>query len=749
VPGAHPEDPLAFDSLAGQLSQQASQAVQAAAARAALPLQVAGAHSFPGCVHLLLEVLHHAQQDQGEAQQAGDWEAQQLQAFQQSLGTELQLLLHQDILLSVQAPAAADDEEQQQGPGVVPLPACVPCSGGAAVAGQQGSTPVSLVLEQGGQLQAALAGRRSVRALATAASAAPSGPGSSSLVLLDCSCPVAVDEGGAAALLDISLPACSDPAVIQLHLLPSAANAACSGAGEPSSDPHPLASLPLLAFPQPAAAEVQGLFGRMVAAIREEEPALEEGAAAQRAYWQHFAPFVQSWRLVVLVVNGAGGIAGAEPAGDGAGAAAGAPAVTLAGSGGAAPAAAMLEVVEACGLASFLEAQGMPACLQLLAALLQGSALLEAMLAAMLAGTGQQGRAQQAVDEQDECCGEDGSGPAAPGPAADERSWCSCSSSDDNSTAATADLLRGLLSDSCSTPGTPSTASCFGSPGSTTTRSPCQAASGGGGGACSASSSCCSKPSCSKASTVGLVGPSPSRRNTAVQRCRPLPLHAAGRRAALTWRALLLGFPDAATEASYLAFANARRALLVDPYSALLHTATVLIVNGRMLASGLARPPLSPGVAASFLEGAALLAAWLLLLCRGRWYTRHREAVMLALPGGGRVASALVHGVLSLASGRDHGACIPNCALILPVACALHYPATLQVRALPGALLTAVDALGAGCYAAFKSGSGLVGALVGLLAGAAGLGVTLLAESRCRAAFLAAGWRGRLGPRIQ
>jgi hypothetical protein len=107
-------------------------------------------------------------------------------------------------------------------------------------------------------------------------------------------------------LLSATLPAVTAPAVLTLHLLPDAdaAAAAADGAAQPGPV-HPLASLPLLVLPEAAAEEVLQLFANMVGEVksRSKDAALDEAAAARQAYWQHYVPFVQSWRSLLLAAR--------------------------------------------------------------------------------------------------------------------------------------------------------------------------------------------------------------------------------------------------------------------------------------------------------------------------------------------------------------------------------------------------------------------------------------------------------------
>jgi hypothetical protein len=96
--------------------------------------------------------------------------------------------------------------------------------------------------------------------------------------------------------LSISLPGCREPAALALHLLPGAAAGAAQQAGGGGGHHHPLASLPLLCLPQPAADEVLQLFARMAQEVAAEGKAPGRPEAARRAYWLHYAPFASDWR---------------------------------------------------------------------------------------------------------------------------------------------------------------------------------------------------------------------------------------------------------------------------------------------------------------------------------------------------------------------------------------------------------------------------------------------------------------------
>ena len=133
--------------------------------------------------------------------------------------------------------------------------------------------------------------------------------------------------------------------------------------------------------------------------------------------------------------------------------------------------------------------------------------------------------------------------------------------------------------------------------------------------------------------------------------------------------------------------------------------------------------------------GALFNLPYAVMLAHPRLYLKHREGLLAVFGGAGRVLSAWGYGVLSLSGGVDRCANLPHAPLAMVLFCAINIPLMQQMRLWAAAPLTAVDALSAGCYAAFRSGSGLFGAGVGVAAGLVGLAVTAALERRCRAAF--------------
>lgn len=245
--------------------------------------------------------------------------------------------------------------------------------------------------------------------------------------------------------------------------------------------------------------------------------------------------------------------------------------------------------------------------------------------------------------------------------------------------------------------------------------------------------------------------------------------------AALTLRALLLGFPRPATEAAYLGFTNRRCLAGVDRLAAAVSLMVMATVFLSMASKGVRQQDFFPAAAGAVtagtsavtaatadsngsstaaqgddltvaqvngvLEALLLNAPWAVLLANRRWYLQHREVLLLVLGGAGRVLSSLTHGLLTVVTGHDQCSHVPNCGCVMLLACALHYPATQQLRLKPAAVLTLVDVTGVVLYGSFTWGSLWRGVGAGVLAGAAGLAVTAGLEFRSRSAFLAS-WRG-------
>ncbi len=235
--------------------------------------------------------------------------------------------------------------------------------------------------------------------------------------------------------------------------------------------------------------------------------------------------------------------------------------------------------------------------------------------------------------------------------------------------------------------------------------------------------------------------------------CSPHP------QSALTLGALLWGFPQPATEVAYLAFKNRQCLAGIDSLAAavsLLVMATVLFSMGlQAYVSGGTTTTVNSGPGTSgnstaeqhseitaarvcgVVEALLLNAPWAVLLANRGWYEQHRETLVVVLGGAGRVLSALTHGLFSVVSRRDHCAHIRNCAGVLLLACALHYPATQQLRFRPAAMLTLVDTVAVVLYGSFTWGSVWLGLCAGVLAGVVALAVTAEFEFRSRTAFLA------------
>lgn len=134
---------------------------------------------------------------------------------------------------------------------------------------------------------------------------------------------------------------------------------------------------------------------------------------------------------------------------------------------------------------------------------------------------------------------------------------------------------------------------------------------------------------------------------------------------------------------------------------------------------------------------------WLaLLLCR-RWYTSHRDLLLVTLGGASRVVIAVGHGLLSPLTAQDHCVLLSHCFWVLALLCAVHFPVTQQLCFKLSALLTLVDVVGVASYAAFSLRLLLAGAACGLAAGCVALLVAAALNWWCRAQFLALGQAGR------
>ncbi len=666
-----------FAEVAPRILQQARAAVQQAAAEMGAQAVVTSAAALPGCVHVLLEVALRPAAAAGREEmerQMDAFEAAMRRALQEGLQAEglqaegLQAEGLQLQLMDAAAPAAGDAGSWQQLPwAALASPVCLQAAAAdgdeAAAAYEANPQSVMMGVVGGAATQQLPAQPRvAVTGLQQPAPAGPAGMDSFSQVLGSAQvwAPPAAAEGR--RHLSITLASCPvRPAALVLYLLPAQGAAGAAA--------HPLASLPLLCLPPAAAHEVLQLYSRMVgeAAAGDAEGASDEASAARRAYWGHFVPFAADWRALLAAATAAGQQQREEQQ-----------------AGGGAAGVLHAQLVRACDLVSFLESQGMAACLEVAAGLVARGGL-EAALQQACAGVAAQPAA--AASEAQE--------PAAV-PAATVVAPAGATAAHGSAQPPPA---------AAAAPGTPTRPSSRPAAEASSTKQQHQSPQHGKSAAGASSSSAADEQAAP--TTTSHSAPAP---------------------AALTWRATLLGFPDAATEAAYLSFKNARCLALFDIWGAPLSLGIYLAWATPLLLRGAWEP--------IFVVGALFNLPYAVMLLWRRWYLEHREALLVVLGGAGRVVNAFGYGLLSLWSGVDRCTSMPMHALLaLALGCALQLPLMQQVRLRPAALLTGVDALGVGCYAAFRSGSALVGAGAGVAAGLAGLAVSVTLERRSRSVF--------------
>jgi hypothetical protein len=686
-----------FQSAAQPALKQALDGLQAAAQSVHLAARVTHTAAFPGCVHVLMDVVLLPDAATADGQQLGTGRGTAAHDGRCHAAPELSPAMAQALAAALEAHAAEDGRQILAA--VVPaVPEEVEPAFWLDLPWAALLSPVCLTTAEEGE-EVAGSGRQSARVglLPGSTSQLPAQPRAvvtGHVVTgagVESVCEVveqthiwapAAAEGR--RVLSVSgLPATATPAVLSLHVLPGPV-AAAAAAGDGPAVVHPLASLPLLCLPEAAAEEVLQLFAGMVqenieaAAAGDSSAAGDELTAARQAYWRHFVPFASSWRSLLLAaaaMQEPGCAAAAVPdryeAVGGTAGMACSPAAT--------PASLPDLLEDATELVTFLASHGLLACLELAAALLFSVGLAAGPLqppaaeaapevAAEVATTQEQQQQQQQSSSTQQDQEQQQEGAAVSGA---ER--------------------QGRVSNE---------------PGSKAPAAP---------HATSAAQE--ALPSSKPGSKGGHKAGSPAadQLDVPAQPC---------------WRHLLHGFPQPATEAAYLAFKN-RRCLAQDGAAAALCFAIIAV--------GATVTTLNNAVSAGLLmihTGSLLFVMpWLVMLVSKHWYLQHREPLLVGFGGAARLLFCLPLGVSSLLTGVDQCFMLPNCMLMMTSGPMMQYPITQQVRlfrALPGLLM---DSVGVACYAAFTLGCPVKGAAVGVATAAVGMGVTAALDWKCRVLF--------------
>jgi hypothetical protein len=633
-------------------------ALQPAASSVNCGARITGAAVFEGCVHVLLEVelLPDAL---GQAPGLADLDglaAGYQAALQQQLGQDAQLVLgpgHN--AMAAVAPATpwedtgAGFSTQQLPWAALATPVCL-----AAKARGAHSVRVALLASSPAELPPA------PRLVVTGHCLAADGSVESSCDVLGSqqlwSVPAAAGLGR--KLLSISnLATGPAPGVLTLHLLPDAAPAA----GAQQAAVHPLASLPLLHLPAAASEEVLKLFAGMVGQVLEQHSsggtAADEPSAARQAYWNHYVPFVHSWRSLLLAVDAR---AKATAAAQGilhtaegqTSTYTAAPAAFVPDDSPASSQAAGKEdnMAGISSVLTFLADVGMVECLTLALLLVQQAGLpLEDLLPLDLAADSDGSPAPEAQQEEQQ-----EHQPAGAAAAAAEISGPgSATGSDDR--AGNKPEPQPIGSSKSRASGTSSIQAISSKAGS------------------SLSSHAMDKP--------------------------------------LEWRDALLGFPDAASEAAYVLYRNSSRSatnmdLLAGSVCTLLWVLQLTMFD------------LSWSRHAVLLHAALLLPLLPLLphLLHRRWYVQHREGMLGACAGAARILMACT---LSLRAYKSADLWwLHRCVLLTAtVPCLLSRPVTQQVMSRASKLVLLLELMGVLCFAAAADASWqalLLGAVLNL-----------------------------------
>ncbi len=660
-----------FAAVAAPQLAQALAGVGQAARAVHLSAMVASAAAFPGCVQLLLEVDLRPQKQQAAAEDVGSGLLPALEeAFRVKITAALQLLeSQQHVVLLVEVVPALP----AAGPAAAPCwnswPCCALVNPVCLAAGQQGGASKPVHI---GLLPGAavhLPGQAQV--VVTGHCLAGGGVISLCRVLPRAQLWSPAGPGPRRLLSVAALQEQEEaPAVLKLHVLDAAADV-----GSPSAAAHPLASLPLLCLPPAAAEEVLVAFAGMVQDVAEAAAggaACDEAQAARQAYWQHYVPFVTCWRSLMLLAA-AGSMAHDAPAAMAVAAAPSEEAIAMA------PGAMEQEAVALLAdqtrqLLAFLAAHGMAACLEVARGLVaRAGQVVASGLMAEQPGLGASPAEAPATSTD---------------MAAVQQAPSSSSKAGHQAVAAEAAAGSSALAASAAA-------------------SPCAAAGLGAGTKADHTGTC----------RQGQAGERPA-------------VAATGH---LTWYHVLLGFPDAASEAAYLAFKNTVYLAQMDSWGLVICLAFMAAhllpalhgwMHGRV------------SVMISHLPGIFNWPLVLMLLHRPL-YQRYREALLLVVGGTGRVMFMLGNGALSLLLQRDTCTLLPKCGVIMPLLC-MQWPLVQQVRFLPAAVTSLLDGTGMALYAAFRTGSWLCGLAAGVAGAAVGMLVSAWFELRCRAAYVRA-----------